>query len=110
MKGDGDEATTRTETVDHGVQRLRERFELPVDLDPERLEAPRRRMSAGGSRPAQTLDQLRELPCAKNGRLLACGDDRASDPSRPGLLPIIPQHARDLGFAGTGEEIGRGLP
>ena len=96
MEGDDGQPTVGTEQLERCRQRALEGAELVVDLDPERLEHPLRRMTLAepGRRRHRLLDRLDEVAGAGERLLGAAPDDRPRDRARVALLAVT---AEDLG-------------
>ena len=107
VEGDDGKAATGLKHMLGGRQPALELLKLFVQMDPDRLEGPRRGVLLHpGMMPERLANDRGKLACPLDW---ARGDDRARNPARLGLLAIMIEHVRDLVFVGTVDEVGCAL-
>ena len=97
---------TRHDGLDRRVDRRRQRVELAVDLDADRLERPLGGMTArtSGGRRNRAGDDRGQF----GGRLDRSGvDDRPRDPRREALVAVLADHAAQLGLGIAVHDVAR---
>src|ERR671919_612602 len=94
--GDRHQPTTGGEELDRPGKGGGQLLELPVDLDPDRLEGPAGRMRSPATAGHGGRDHRGQLAGRPEESSVAGPDDRPGDPTGEPLLAVGPDHARQL--------------
>ena len=104
--GDHHEPPARAQRGDRGVEPLRERVELVVGRDPQRLEHQRRGIVAPAAADPRLADHAQQVGRGAQRRALARGDQRAREPPRAAQVRIAAQPILELLGGRAAQQLG----